>query len=113
MSGSSTDTIRAFIAARPDATAQAELVRVQRELKKHLVPSGLRIKWTNPESFHITILFLGDLPVTETHRVFQCLEKTVVEPVLFEIRELELVKSELLADGPRRTVLGTASLCRQ
>lgn len=185
MTGSSTETIRAFIAARPDAAAQAELVRVQRELKKTLSSSNLRIKWSDPETFHITLLFLGDIPASGTdpvfqtlertafgHRTFlsclhevglfkksgaiwvgidalpaliefqktlaeslgfapgrfhahftlgrikagrpdqdffQTLEKTVVEPVSFQIRSAELVRSELLPDGARHTVLGTAS----
>jgi len=76
MSGSSTDTIRVFIAARPNEAAQAELLRIQRELKKSLARFGLRIKWTDPDTFHITLLFLGDLPAADIHPVFQCLEKT-------------------------------------
>ena len=75
MNGSPIDRIRAFIAARPNSAAQAELVRVQRELKKRLALSGLRIKWTDPDTFHITILFLGDIPASATPRIFQCLEK--------------------------------------
>ena len=188
MSGSPTDPIRAFIAARPGKAAQAELIRVQCELKKALAAFGLRIKWTDPETFHITILFLGDIPTTETDRVFQtlelavsghicfssclrevgvfkksgalwvgidtpsgllrlqselaaaldfepgrfhahftlgrikkgvpdqtffqCLETRVVGPVSFDVKELELVRSELLADGARHTVLGTVPLGR-
>jgi 2'-5' RNA ligase len=42
--------------------------------------------------------------------IFQCLETTVVERVPFEIRELELVQSDLLPDGPKHTVLGTVRL---
>jgi len=187
MNGSSTDTLRAFIAARPNEAAQAELVRVQRELKKQLSRSGLRIKWTALETFHITLLFLGDIPASQIGEVFQTLEKTMQEvPIIgtaltgaglfkksgalwvginsspelielqksiataldfepgrfhahftlgriktgrpdssfsqtlekiemssvsFTIRELELVKSELLAGGARHTVLGVIGLC--
>ena len=89
MTTSSTETIRAFIAVRPSAAAFAELIRVQRELKKSLASVGLRsevsrapstlsgrIKWTDPETFHITLLFLGDIPVDRVGQIFQTLEKT-------------------------------------
>ncbi|MBC8205727.1 MAG: RNA 2',3'-cyclic phosphodiesterase [Kiritimatiellaeota bacterium] len=76
MTTSSTETIRAFMAARPDDAALAELIRVQRELKKSLASSGLRIKWTDPETFHITLLFLGDIPADRVGQIFQTLEKT-------------------------------------
>jgi len=186
MTGSSTKPIRAFIAVRPGDAVQAELVRVRRELKKKLSSSGLRIKWTDPETFHITLLFLGDIPeqgIAETlekirnptqsvpsigtllnglglfkksgalwvgidappellelqealavaldmepgrfhahftlgrikagragHKVFHTLEKIEVEPVSFEIKAVELVQSELLSEGARHTVLGSAPL---
>ena len=61
MNGSSTELIRAFVALRPDAVALAELVRVQRELKKRLADSRLRIKWTDPENFHITLSLLSKI----------------------------------------------------
>ena len=77
MTTSSTKTIRAFIAVRSNETAQTELVRVQRELKKELAHSEFRIKWTDPETFHITLLFLGDIPSDSVDHVFQALEKTV------------------------------------
>lgn len=183
MSGSSTDFIRAFVAVRPDAAAVAELVRVQRGLKKALADCGLRIKWTEPQTFHSTLLFLGDIPVDGAASVFQTLERTAsghrcfsgclreigvfkksgalwcgfevpglmdfqqvlaaalkvepgrfcphmtlgrikrgrpnsaflqtledaaVDPVAFDIDAVELVRSELLPDGPRHTVLGKA-----
>ncbi len=83
MTGSSTESIRAFIAVRPDAAAQAGLVRAQRELKKSLAGSGLRIKWTDPETLHITLLFLGDIPAADADRIFQTLEKTAAKfPVI-------------------------------
>lgn len=186
MTTSSTDLIRAFIAARPDAAAQAELIRVQRELKRTLDSFNLRVRWTDPAAFHITLLFLGDTQYGQIPAIldkmnsvgrvtpsgdcrlselglfrksgalwvgidappgllqlqkelacalgfepgrfhahftlgrikrgspdqpfFQCLETTVVEPVSFEIRELELVQSELLPEGPKHTVLGTVRL---
>jgi 2'-5' RNA ligase len=184
MTGSSTESIRAFIAVRPNDAARAGLVRAQGKLKKALAGSGLRIAWTDPETLHITLLFLGDIPAADADRVFQCLEKTAagfpaigtslsgiglfkksgalwvgieaspglldlqkalaaslgcgpglfhahftlgrikagradpgffqcleklnVEPVPFAIASAQLVRSELLPDGARHTVLGTA-----
>lgn len=186
MTTSSAETLRAFIAARPDAAAQAELIRVQRDLKRTLDSFNLRVRWTDPETFHITLLFLGDTPYGQIpaildkmnsvgwvtppgdcrlselglfrksgtlwvgidappgllqlqkelacalgfepgrfhahftlgrikrglpdQKFFQTLETTVVEPVSFEIRALEFVKSDLLPDGPKHTVLGTVHL---
>lgn len=76
MTTSSAETVRAFIAVRPNKAAHAELVRVQRELKKNLAESGLRIKWTDPDTFHITLIFFGDIPANDVERTFQCLEKS-------------------------------------
>ena len=79
MTTSSTETIRAFIAARPNEAARTELVRIQRALKKSLASSGLGIKWTDPETFHITLLFLGDIPADRTGQIFQTLETCAAE----------------------------------
>lgn len=76
MTTSSTETLRVFIAAYPDDAVRAELVRVQRELKKRLAAFDVRIKWTAPQTFHITLLFLGDIPANRVAPVFQGLEKT-------------------------------------
>ncbi|QHI69612.1 RNA 2',3'-cyclic phosphodiesterase [Tichowtungia aerotolerans] len=94
MTTSSTETIRAFIAARPNAAVQAELVRVQRELRKTLSSSSLRIKWTDPETFHITLLFLGDIPAADADSVFQALELTASRHRCFSscLREVGVFK---------------------
>lgn len=187
MTTSPTETIRAFIAVRPNQPVYTELIRVQRELETAFTSSGLRIKWTDPETFHITLLFLGDIPANHVpfilqamdfvqgrvtppgvcalyglglfkrpgalrvgisappellelqQRVcaaldmqpgrfhahftlgrikagqpdqtfFQTLENTKIQPVPFAICELELVKSELFADGALHSVLGSAHL---
>lgn len=178
------EKIRAFIAVRPGSKAQGELARVQRELRKSLSVSNLRVKWSNPETFHVTLLFLGDIPAVDVPPVFQTLEKTAaefpqfgislgppgifkksgafwvgicpspelvecqkalaealerepgrfhahftlgriktgranqaflrileqtaVESIPFKIGSVELVQSELMSDGARHTVLGTA-----
>ena len=76
MTTSPNRTIRAFIAVRPGEAVRAELIRVQRELKKALAHSGLRIKWIDPDTFHITLLFLGNIPADRIDGTLQCLEKT-------------------------------------
>jgi 2'-5' RNA ligase len=178
--------VRVFVAIRPNDAAQAGLVCVQRELKKILASTGLRIQWTDPETFHITLLFLGDISPVSVEEVSRRLEKTAqkfpeigtsltgpglfkksgavwvgidvppplfelqkeiaavldmepgrfhahvtlgrikagradqkffkrlekinVEPVSFGVVAIELVKSELLPDGARHTVLGSFPL---
>jgi 2'-5' RNA ligase len=53
--------IRAFTAIRPDQKAQLELIRVQNHLKQKLTDSKLRIRWVDPETFHITLQFFGQI----------------------------------------------------
>ena len=76
MTTSATKSIRAFIAVRPNDAVRDELIRVQRELKKALEISRLRIKWTAPETFHVTLLFLGDIPQKSVVGVSKTLEKS-------------------------------------
>jgi RNA 2',3'-cyclic 3'-phosphodiesterase len=51
---------RLFVAIPVPDTVRAELLRVQSELQL-LVPRGT-VRWTNPEQFHLTLRFLGDVP---------------------------------------------------
>jgi 2'-5' RNA ligase len=94
MTTSPTEPIRTFIAVRPNQSVYTELIRVQRELKTAFASSGLRIKWTDPETFHITLLFLGEIPAVEAHCVFQALELTASGHRRFSsyLREVGLFK---------------------
>jgi len=57
----STQKLRLFVAIPMPETVRNETTGVQRELQR-LVP-GDAIRWTKPEQFHLTLRFLGDVPV--------------------------------------------------
>jgi len=57
----STQKLRLFVAIPMPETVRNETTGVQRELRR-LVP-GDAIRWTKPEQFHLTLRFLGDVPV--------------------------------------------------
>ncbi len=52
------NTIRAFIAIKlPD-----RILESIREIQKELKNRGIKLKWVKPESIHLTLKFLGDIP---------------------------------------------------
>ncbi|HTR40729.1 MAG TPA: RNA 2',3'-cyclic phosphodiesterase [Pseudomonadales bacterium] len=57
----STETLRLFLAIQIPDTIKAELQRWQDELKPWL-PKG-EVRWAKPEQFHLTLKFLGNVPV--------------------------------------------------
>jgi 2'-5' RNA ligase len=58
---SSTEKLRLFIAIPIPEPVRDEIIRVQRELQP-LAPHGAA-RWTRPDQFHLTLRFLGDVPV--------------------------------------------------
>lgn len=55
--------IRAFLAVEISDELRAGLVRVQQDIKQRLTPhvtKDVRITWGQPNSFHLTVRFLGD-----------------------------------------------------
>ncbi|HXR04584.1 MAG TPA: RNA 2',3'-cyclic phosphodiesterase [Verrucomicrobiae bacterium] len=42
-------------------TVRKEIIRTQQELQRLVSPTAIR--WTKPEQFHLTLRFLGDVPV--------------------------------------------------
>ncbi|MDK2745449.1 MAG: RNA 2',3'-cyclic phosphodiesterase [Nitrospira sp.] len=55
--------IRAFLAVEIDDEVRAGLSHVQQDLKRRLSPhlsKAIRVTWGQPNSFHLTIRFLGD-----------------------------------------------------
>lgn len=67
------ETIRAFIAIELPAELRQELTRLQAELK---VDNRLRIKWVNPNGIHLTLKFLGNIPISDTDRITQAMTDT-------------------------------------
>jgi len=59
MADSSTQKLRLFVAIPVPEAVRNEVIRVQRELRRLVPPDAIR--WTNPEQFHLTLRFLGDV----------------------------------------------------
>lgn len=55
----STATYRLFIAVELPDTLRNELVGLQQRLKRDPLP----VRWVQPEAMHLTLWFLGDVPV--------------------------------------------------
>lgn len=65
------DKIRAFIAiGLPDPVLHG-IGNVQAGLKQ----SGVKIKWVRPESVHLTLKFLGDIPVSQVGQIGDALDR--------------------------------------
>ena len=58
---SSTEKLRLFVAIPMPETVRNEITGVQQELQR--LVSRETIRWTKPEQFHLTLRFLGDVPV--------------------------------------------------
>ena len=57
----SMEKLRLFIAISIPEPVRDEIIRVQREMQL-LAPRGAA-RWTRPDQFHLTLRFLGDVPV--------------------------------------------------
>lgn len=63
--------LRLFIAIPVPADVRNPIRRAQEQLRRCSPPGGIR--WTNPDQFHLTLKFLGDVPSDQ----FAALEKSV------------------------------------
>jgi len=57
-------TLRLFLAIPIPETVKAKLGKLQLESEPLLPPRAVR--WTQPEQFHLTLKFLGNVPVADT-----------------------------------------------
>ena len=64
------ETIRAFIAIELPAELRQQLARLQARLKTDSQP---RIKWVNPDSIHLTLKFLGNIPTSDIDMIAQAM----------------------------------------
>ena len=63
--------VRTFIAIELDETINAALTDLQEQLKAE-VPQG-SVRWVRPEGIHLTLKFLGDVPVNRIEEMEQVL----------------------------------------
>jgi RNA 2',3'-cyclic 3'-phosphodiesterase len=62
MTDSTQRTIRAFIAIELPSQVHALLTTVQAELQETMEGAARAVRWVRPESTHLTLQFLGDVP---------------------------------------------------
>ena len=65
---------RAFLSLNLEVLLKIKIDEIQKELQKSL--SGYKIKWENPDKFHLTIRFLGDLDKNQLDEIKEGLEKS-------------------------------------
>ena len=80
--------VRTFIAIELDETINAALTDLQEQLKAK-VPRG-SVRWVKPGGIHLTLKFLGDVPVNRIKEIEQALTQACVEFPAFSFSVGEL-----------------------
>jgi len=62
-------TIRTFVALELPGEVKAALSETSHKFSAELGPSARAIRWTRPESIHLTLQFLGEVPVRMQHLI--------------------------------------------
>ena len=76
------ETIRAFIAIELPSQVQKKLGEVINRLKRAPVES---VRWVQPHNIHITLKFLGDVPINQIPILTQVLKDETLRHKPFEI----------------------------
>ena len=69
------ESIRCFIAIELTPEFKAELTKLQNTLRS--APGGTGARWVAPESIHLTLKFLGNVPTDKLPAIIQAIEDTV------------------------------------
>lgn len=77
------DTIRAFIAVELSSEIKTEMDKIESILKSQ---SSTPAKWVNPESIHLTLKFLGDVPSDRITEILDAIKSGVNEIPSFQIQ---------------------------
>ncbi|NLE06432.1 MAG: RNA 2',3'-cyclic phosphodiesterase [Crenarchaeota archaeon] len=77
--------IRAFLAFDLD---KEEIINKIIQIQQLLAKTGIDAKFVDPENIHITIRFLGEIPVTMTPKIHEQMEKTQFKPFTIKISGL-------------------------
>jgi 2'-5' RNA ligase len=73
---------RTFIAVETSPDIRASAGALQESLAK----SGAQVKWTSPETMHITLLFLGEVDDRELHAVCRAVREVAATEPSFPLR---------------------------
>lgn len=88
------ETVRVFIALELPEEAGGYLTAVQRALQAHTPESAVR--WSSPGGFHVTLVFLGDVPVAHLDKVAESIARAAqgIEPFTLHLSSLGCFPSE-------------------
>jgi 2'-5' RNA ligase len=80
--------IRSFVAIELPDDVRAALADLQRDLKAQAPPKAVR--WTHPESIHLTLQFLGDVAPNQVEAIADALREVCANqsPFTFQLREV-------------------------
>lgn len=79
-----TETMRTFIAIELSDEARSALLDLQNRLKSVLPPKTVR--WTAPANIHLTLHFLGEIPVEQVEAIGQVVKSTALECPPFTLK---------------------------
>jgi len=77
------DAIRAFIAIELPEAILEELERVEARLKPHMPPNAIR--WVKPDSIHLTLKFLGQVPSDQLDLITSSLKAAAAQHAAFSL----------------------------
>ena len=80
------ETFRTFIAVKLDAHIQTQLQKIQAILKK--IDSN--VKWVEPKNIHLTLKFLGEIPMETINKLTVILPPVCMATLKFSIALVSL-----------------------
>jgi 2'-5' RNA ligase len=82
--------MRLFVAVELPADWHAALVRQQRALQQRLGVSARGLRWAGEETFHVTLLFLGDTPAEQEPAIHVALARATSHMPTFTLEPARL-----------------------
>lgn len=81
--------IRTFVAVELDTPLRQALARAQTQLRGRLEQAagpGVRVQWVKPDSIHLTLKFLGDIPEERVAEIKNALAGVTARHVRFQVQ---------------------------
>lgn len=69
------DTLRSFVSLAIDSPVRSRIGGCQAEIIKKMAETPYRISWVKPETMHLTLKFLGDIPASKVESILKALQK--------------------------------------